>query len=98
MANPAWPNTNEGQWTKVATNVTSGTIDRLKSQYKYYITYKLTGEGAPNAAVKAKSPVAFEDSNQVIIDSSVAIDVYLWLEDSTDSGTTGITSAVQVNI
>ena len=98
MANPAWPNTAEGAWTLVAQNVTSGTIDRLKSQYKYYITYKLTGESAPNAAVKAKSPVIFQDSNIEEISASAAIDVYIWLEDSTSSGATGITNAIQVNV
>ena len=98
MANPSWPNTTEGSWTKVATNVTTGTIDRLKSQYKYYSTYVLTGVAAPVAGIQAKSPVIFQDSNQEEISANAAIDVYLWLEDATGSGATGITNAIQVNI
>ena len=98
MAAPAWPTLNEGAWNLVASNVTSGTIDRLKSKYKYYSTYVLTGAGAPLAAVKDNSPVIFQDSNQEEISANAAIDVYLWLEDATDSGDTNITNAVQVNI
>ena len=98
MANPTWPNTAEGSWTKVATNVTTGTINRLESKYKYYATYKLTGEAAPADAIKLKSPVIFQDSNTEEISSSAAIDVYIWLEDSTSSGATGIANSIQVNI
>ena len=98
MANPTWPLLSESAWTKVATNVTSGTINRLKSQYKYYATYKLTGEAAPADSVKEKSPVIFQDSNIEEISASAAIDVYIWLEDATNSGATGIASAIQVNV
>lgn len=96
MAAPAWPSMTEGEWTKVATNVTACTLYRLQSKYKYYMTYVLTGVAAPLAAVKAKSPIIFQDSNsEEFRDIAAAIDIYIWPEDSTDSGDT-ITNGIFV--
>jgi len=96
---PEWPLLDESKWNLVAENVVTGTIDRLKSQYKYWATYVPTGDSAPLADVKEKTRPIFEDRSQEEIESSVAIDVYLWLENAdTDTDDTGITNAIQVNI
>jgi hypothetical protein len=97
---PEWPTiTTEGAWFKIATNVVTGSIDRLKSQYTYWATYVPTGSAPPATAVKDKSPKIFEDSGQELIESSVAIDVYIWLENAdTDTNDTSIANAIQVNI
>lgn len=94
---PEWPSMTEGEWNKIATGVLTGSIDRLNSQYKYYVTSVVTAAAAPIAAIKEKSPVIFEDGNQEPIGSQVAIDVYIWPEDVTDSGAT-ITDTIQVNV
>lgn len=93
-----WPEITEGVWTKVATNVTSGKLTRLKSNFTFWATYVTTGEATPDADIKLKSPVIFEDSKEEIIDSSYAIDVYLWIENAdTDSNDTAANS-VQVEL
>lgn len=39
----------EGVWTLVAENILTGLIKILKGDVVYYETYRLTGEGAPEA-------------------------------------------------
>lgn len=80
-----WPELTEGQWNKIATNVTSGIIDRLRSEFTYWATSVATGENAPDDEIKDKSPVIFQDSSQEIINSNESIDVYIWIENSDNS-------------
>lgn len=99
MAAPTWPTIDEGQWNLVAQNVVAGTIDRLKSQYKFWVTYVLTGAAAPVAGIKEKSPEMFQDGNQDEISSQESIDVYIWPENAdTETDETNIANAIQVNI
>ena len=74
MANPVLVACPEGQWTKVATNVTVGVINVTnEAPAKYVQTYRLTGDPAPADFTEA---VPFED--ELLISSSSAIDVYIW--------------------
>jgi hypothetical protein len=93
----AWPEIVEGAWVKIATNVTSGTINKLKSEFTYWVTSVSTGAAAPEAAIKLKSPKIFEDSNQEIIDSSVSIDVYIWIENADGNTNSTIADSIEVN-
>jgi len=96
---PAWPNLNEGKWNLVASNILSGRLKRLKSNYTFWITYVATGDAAPLAAIKLKSPKIFKGSNVEPLSNSPEIDVYIWIEDSdsaTDTAT--ITNVIEVNI
>jgi hypothetical protein len=92
----SYPTLTEGAWNKVMTNKKTGIITRLKSQYKFYKTSVATGAAPPLAAVKDYSPVCFEDSSQLDVSNTTAIDVYLWPEDATDSGGS-IANAVEVD-
>ena len=100
MGNPTWPILTEGQWTLVATNVVIGDIHRLKSKYKYWATHILTGEAAPEntEAMREKSPVIFELSNEEPIESNQAIDVYIWIEDSNPDTIDTPDDAIQVSV
>ena len=92
-----WPEITEGVWTKVATAVTGGIIDRLKSEFTFWVTSVATGAAAPDAAIKTKSPKLFEDSNQETVESSTAIDVYIWIENADGNTNSTISNCIQVS-
>ena len=67
-----------GAWKKVATNVTSGRISILSPvNDDWYQTQKATGGGAPTVAPEVKL-----DFQKNIIDSAVAIDVYVYVKNT----------------
>ncbi len=70
-----------GIWQKVATAVTTGTINRLQTGFKYYQTYRDTGGTAPDALVGNTLPLEavtmFDETDQEKIESTSAIDVYV---------------------
>ena len=82
MASPVIVNTPQREWTLVASATRTGIIDRLQTGFDYYQTYRCTGDIAPDTPVGSKVPdeavVIFDDCDQVIIDSSVSIDVYIY--------------------
>ena len=78
----AWPNLIELQWNLVSSNVKTLKIERLKSEFKYWIATVPTGVTAPGADVKLKSYILFQDSDREIIDSRDFIDIYIWLENA----------------
>ncbi len=93
MADPVIIEIPEGAWKLVAENVTNGSIHRLKTDVKYYQTYRPTGEAAPTnpstpREVTEEAVRLFGSGNQVSISSSDAIDVYL-LTVSDPGGRTG---------
>lgn len=101
MANPTNPILTEGQWNIVATNVVTGFIHRLKSNFTYWGTYKLTGEAAPANTEEArdKSPKMFEgNNNPEEIKSNQAIDVYVWLENADTSVDSSPADSIQVSV
>lgn len=86
MANPVRYSCPEDAWTKVATNVTSGSVTFFRTGEIYYMyTYKLTGESAPTdesvglsvrfEALPARELKPLESS--VSISHSEGIDVYV---------------------
>lgn len=92
-----WPILDEGKWNLIASSVVTGKVDQLKSQFTYWVTEVATGAAAPLDAIKDKSPIIFEDTNQEDIKSTTAIDVYVWIEDAnTDTSEVGIADAIQV--
>ena len=73
MADPVLVPCPEGQWTKVATNKTTGTIHVISTApNKYLQTYRDTGEAAPTTIEEA---VPFDSFLQ--ISASAGIDVYV---------------------
>ena len=95
MANPQVVNIlTEWVWEKVATNVVSGSIHRLTSSVYYYQTYRATGTTAPAAPTLGTIPEEairlFQESDQVPISASAAVDVYVMIanndNDNTDTG------------
>ena len=74
MANPVLIDCPEGQWTKVATNVTAGYIHVVsEAPEKYTQTYRDTGGVAPTTLDEA---VPFK--NDLTISAGAGIDVYVW--------------------
>jgi len=82
MADPVWPEIDENKWNLVAENVTSGVIDLLKSQFRFYYTYNATATGIPADEIKDRSPILFDSDNQAEIKSPTAIDIYVWPENA----------------
>ncbi len=74
MANPVIVPCPEGAWTKVATNVTTGTVHIInESPDKYTHTYRDTTAAAPTTQAEA---IPFNVSLE--IQNSTGIDVYIW--------------------
>lgn len=75
MANPAIVACPEGEWTKVATNVTSGQVHVKDTQPGVYLqTYRTTADPAPTLASEG---VAL-DWPSIPIQATSGIDVYIW--------------------
>jgi hypothetical protein len=76
MADPARITCNADEWTIVATNVTSGQVNRLNKKPNLYLqTYRMTGNAAPTDITEGV-PV-FVDSESEEIASAAGIDVYI---------------------
>lgn len=86
MANPVVIEIPEGQWIKVAENVTLGTINRLTSDVNYYQTYRVTGQPSPTNPTAGEIPLEavkmFESGNSEEIGSPTNIDVYILSSDN----------------
>ena len=82
MAAPVFVACPAGAWTKVATNVTAGTIwFTSQAPNSYLHTYKPTGVAAPTLQSEGvKAPVIGEegDSPSIPIAAAAGIDVYVW--------------------
>jgi hypothetical protein len=77
MADPAIVACPAGQWTAVATNITTGLLNRNSSKPSVYKqTYRMTGNPAPTDLSDAAPLFAKEITEE--ISSSAAIDVYVW--------------------
>ena len=69
-----------GEWTKVATNVTHGVIDRLSgASPAIQATYRMNREAAPEDLADA----SLMDGDQIIIQAPAGIDVYLYASGET---------------
>lgn len=76
MANPVIKNCNANEWTKVATNVTIGQINRLDKKPNLYLqTYRMAGADAPTEQTEGVPLFVQSDSEE--ISSSAGIDVYI---------------------
>lgn len=80
MANPVYPvPCPKGVYTKIATNVLTGNIYRMKTNVGYFQTTRLTGTAAPTARNEAVE-MFVEFPNREPINNSEAIDVYVWCD------------------
>lgn len=78
MANPAIVSCTANTWVKVATNVTSGKIYRLKKKTATYLqTYRLTGQAAPTT-IEEGVEMFLPDNSPELISASAGIDVYVY--------------------
>jgi len=77
MSDPVFVDCPAGEWTEVATNVTSGTIWKtIKGQY--LSTYKMTGGGAPTTQDEGVPIFRAEEPDYEAISATAGIDVYIW--------------------
>lgn len=94
MANPQVVSIPEWEWVKIATATRKVFVNRLNSTVTYYKTYRLTGKYAPEAptigTIPQEAVEIFRDSNEQVIESSEALDVYIMCanhdNDSDESG------------
>ena len=88
--------TTEGAWQKIATGVTTGTVERLKSNYKYYLAFEYTLDPAPTDALSTYRRI-FQDSTIEEFNFDYDVDVYIYLV-GTDSDTTetNITNCIRM--
>ena len=85
MADPAIVVVLKGQWTKVATNVTTGNVWRRESLVSYFMTIRDTGGSAPTAPdLEIEGVQVFTKGDNMPISSNVSIDVYLWARGDVD--------------
>lgn len=77
MANPVFVDCPADEWTKVATDVTTGQIWKANTTPAYLQTYKLTGEAAPSDRGEGMKLFS-DDNNSEEISSSEPIDVYVF--------------------
>lgn len=76
MANPLPVDCPVDTWTKVATNVTSGQVNKLNKKPNLYLqTYRMTGNPAPTD--QGEGVPIFVESGDNIISSAAGIDVYI---------------------
>lgn len=84
MADPAIVACTAGAWTKIATNVTGGTVHLLTGVSQPWLqTYRDTGGAAPT--LRSEGIEFGKDSlsgETEAISASAGIDVYLWPDDS----------------
>lgn len=74
MANPAIINCPVGEWTLVATDVTTGVVHILTtSPSRYLHTYRDTADPAPTT-----QPEGVSFDTPLTISASAGIDVYIW--------------------
>lgn len=78
MAAPAIVTCTASAWVKVATNVTSYTINRLINNVDYLHTYVLTGVAAPSDLSTAKRIFANEDREA--FSNAAAVDAYIYVQ------------------
>ena len=97
---PEWPTvTTEGAWFKIATGITTGTLERLKSNYAMWLTYVATTDPAPTIDPLVKSRKLFQNSSIEELSFSASVDVYIYLDGTDVSVTeTNIANSIQVNI
>lgn len=82
MSNPLPVACAKGSYTKVATNISSGFLWRVKADASlaYYYTYKLTGQAAPTLLSDAVR--IFRDDmgsyNVLELTFKELVDVYIW--------------------
>jgi len=64
-----------GEWTKVATSVTHGIVDRMSgASPALMVTYRMNGEAAPEDLADA----SLWDGDQLVIQAPAGIDVYFY--------------------
>ena len=85
MPNPVLVSCPEGVWTKVATNVTSGQVNKKvgESGITYFRTYRVTGDAAPTDLSTAVG--FYLSSVPIAANVSEPIDVYIWCQDGDGS-------------
>jgi hypothetical protein len=80
MATPVIVACPAGAWTKVATNVQTGFIHKMKTAPNVYLqTYRDTGDAPPT--LRTEGVEAFVDEPTEAISAVAGIDIYLWVDD-----------------
>lgn len=82
MADPAFVDCPDGQWTKIATNVITGIVWRIEVGPLYLQTYRITGNPAPTLQTDGVPIFREGEPDYEQIAASEGIDVYIWCKNS----------------
>lgn len=88
MGNPDYPVIcTQGQWIKIAENVTSGQIWCMNKKVIYYHTYRLTGEDPPTSYEEGALIFEFNMPSHEILSakSNEPVDIYIWCKNGDGS-------------
>jgi hypothetical protein len=78
--------TTEGAWQKIATGITTGTIERLKSNYAFYMAFEFFLDPPPTDPIETYRDL-FKDANIEGFNFSEPVDVYIYLVGTDDETT-----------
>lgn len=80
MATPTFVTCTKDQWTKIATNVETGFINKISLDPNIYLyTYRDTGDPAPT--LRTDGVPLFDEDDVSAIQATAGIDVYVWVDD-----------------
>lgn len=78
MADPIFVNCEEDEWTKVATNITTGQIHKMKeAPFSYIHTYRTTGGDAPGGGIEEGVKIFLGHTISEVVSFVAAIDLYI---------------------
>lgn len=79
MATPVFVTCNKDAWTKVATNVQTGFINKVSHKPNVYLqTYRDTTDPAPT--LRTDGVEMFDEGDEVAIQAIAGIDIYVWVD------------------
>lgn len=79
MATPTFETCTKDSWTKIATNVQTGFINKVSHDPNVYLyTYRDTGDAAPT--LRTDGVPLFDEGNTAAILAIAGIDIYVWVD------------------
>ena len=79
MATPVFVTCDKDAWTKVATDVQTGFINKVSTDPNVYLhTYRDTTDPVPT--LRTDGVPLFDEGNAVAISAIAGIDIYIWVD------------------
>ena len=79
MANPVFVDCAKNEWTKVATNITTGQIHKMEeTPFSYLHTYRISGDPPPSGGFEEGVKIFINNGFSEPISFSFGIDLYIF--------------------